>query len=97
MKRVGAMVVSRQTEKRITTKRSEVERCEAAMDASESTRAVSPGAAAVRLQQLLLHWWQSGKPDQQYLAAATDHADLERRQQALERMTTGPALATFNH
>ena len=92
------MVVSRQTEKRITTKRSEVERCEAAMDTSESTRAASTGAAAARrLQQLLLHWWRSGKPDQQYLAAATDHADLERRQQALERMTTGPALATFNH
>jgi hypothetical protein len=68
------------------------------MNESESTRTASTGAVAPhRLQQLLPRWWRSAEPEEQYLAAATDHADLERRQQALERMTTGPAIVTVDH
>jgi hypothetical protein len=35
--------------------------------------------------------------EEQYLASATDLADLERRARVLERTSGGPAFATFNH
>ena len=36
-------------------------------------------------------------PDERYLAAATDLADLERRMRVLERANRGPFFVTFNH
>ena len=42
-------------------------------------------------------WWQPEDTEEQYLAAATDLADLERRIRALERASGGPAFVTFNH
>src|SRR5262249_458110 len=45
----------------------------------------------------LLSCWHNHDPDERYLAEATDHADLERRQRTLERTSTGPALVTSNH
>ena len=35
-------------------------------------------------------------PDERYLAAATDHADLEHRMRVLERARSGPPFPTFN-
>jgi hypothetical protein len=65
------------------------------MNESEETRAEA--AVQQRFRRPLLWWWRKAAPEERYLAAATDHADLERRQRALERMTTGPAFMTFNH
>ena len=49
------------------------------------------------MMQLLLRWWQPVDRDEQYLAAATDPADLERRLRVLERSSGGPQFVTFNH
>jgi hypothetical protein len=35
--------------------------------------------------------------DGRYLAAATDHADLERRMRTLDRANCAPLFVTFNH
>jgi hypothetical protein len=45
----------------------------------------------------LRRWWQLADTEEQYLAAATDLADLERRIRVLERASGGPVFATFNH
>jgi hypothetical protein len=45
----------------------------------------------------LRRWWRPRSVEERYLAAATDHADLERRAQLLERACGGPAFVTFNH
>jgi hypothetical protein len=45
----------------------------------------------------LWRWLRPVDRDEQYLAAATDHADLERRMRAIERGTAGPPFVTFNH
>jgi Protein of unknown function (DUF3563) len=50
-----------------------------------------------RLAERLKRWWRSSDPQQQYLAAATDLADLERRIRVLERAACGPPFVTFNH
>jgi len=42
-------------------------------------------------------WWRSQDPEQQYLAAATDLADLERRMRVLERGSGAQVFVTFNH
>ena len=42
-------------------------------------------------------WWWSRDAVDEYLAAATDHADIERRLRVLERASGGPAFVTFNH
>ena len=47
--------------------------------------------------QRLWRWWRSEEADERYLAAATDHADLERRMRVLERARPGPIFVTFNH
>jgi hypothetical protein len=47
--------------------------------------------------ELLRRWWRPLDRDEQYLAAATDPADLERRLRALERRNSGPQFVTFNH
>ena len=49
------------------------------------------------LLQRLRRWLTAPAPDEQYLAEATDHADLERRVRNVERANRGPALVTFNH
>lgn len=55
-------------------------------------------AAHVRLIALRLqHGWRAQDPAERYLAAASDHADLERRMRGLERMDCGPSFVTFNH
>jgi Protein of unknown function (DUF3563) len=45
----------------------------------------------------LRRWWRPLDRDEQYLAAATDPADLERRLRVLERGSGGPQFVTFNH
>jgi hypothetical protein len=50
-----------------------------------------------RLSERLRRWLQSQDAAERYLAEATDHADLERRQRVLERASGGPAFVTFNH
>ena len=45
----------------------------------------------------LWRWLQSREGDEQFLAAAHDLADLERRQRILERQSGGPQFVTFNH
>jgi hypothetical protein len=45
----------------------------------------------------LRRWWRPLDRDEQYLAAATDPADLERRLRVLERTSGGPQFVTFNH
>ena len=50
-----------------------------------------------RAVQRLRHWSRFEDPAEQYLADATDLADLERRMRALERASGGPAIVTFNH
>ena len=47
--------------------------------------------------QRLRRWLRFEDPARQYLADATDLADLERRMRALERASGGPAIVTFNH
>jgi hypothetical protein len=45
----------------------------------------------------LRRWWRPLDRDEEYLAAATDPADLERRLRILERGSGGPQFVTFNH
>ena len=47
--------------------------------------------------QALRRWLRAQEPDERYLAAATDLADLERRMRVLERANRGPIFVTFNH
>jgi Protein of unknown function (DUF3563) len=45
----------------------------------------------------LRRWWQLADTEEQYLAAATDLPDLERRIRVLERASGEPVFVTFNH
>jgi hypothetical protein len=54
-------------------------------------------ANARHLRRQFLRWWRMRDATERYLAAAADHADLERRIRELERMNAGPAFVTFNH
>jgi Protein of unknown function (DUF3563) len=47
--------------------------------------------------QRLLRWFRPDDAEHQYLCAATDVADLERRMRVLERASVGPPFVTFNH
>ena len=49
------------------------------------------------LLERLRDWLRPLDRNEQYLAAAADPADLERRQRVLERGTSGPPFVTFNH
>ena len=52
------------------------------------------------VQHLVGKLWgclQDPTSHEQYLASATDHADLERRMRLLERMGDGSMFVTFNH
>jgi hypothetical protein len=42
-------------------------------------------------------WWTGKDADEEYLAAATDLADLERRMRQIDRGSGGPVFVTFNH
>jgi len=53
--------------------------------------------AALGIVAQLRGWWMSKDPDQEYLAASTDLADLERRMRLLDRGDGGPVFETFNH
>ena len=52
-----------------------------------------PNTFAERLRR----WLRPLDRDEQYLAAATDPADLERRLRVIERGAGGPQFVTFNH
>jgi hypothetical protein len=67
------------------------------MDSFEDSRIFAIKTAAYGFAQRLVRWSRNRSFHERYLAAATDHADLERRERALERTTTGPAFVTFNH
>jgi hypothetical protein len=47
--------------------------------------------------KLLIRWLLPRDRNEQYLAAAIDLADLERRMRSLERSPAGPFFVTFNH
>jgi hypothetical protein len=53
--------------------------------------------APVGIVAQLRGWWTGKNPDQEYLAASTDLADLERRMRLLDRGSGGPVFETFNH
>ena len=67
------------------------------MDQRESCFRTSPEGEGNRIIQRFRRWWRPLSRDDQFLAAATDPADLERRMRALERASGGPAFETFNH
>ena len=54
-------------------------------------------SAPVGIVEQLRAWWTGKEPDEEYLAAATDLADLERRMRLLDRGSGGPVFVTFNH
>jgi len=45
-----------------------------------------------RFVQQFLQWWRAQDPQAQYIAAATNLADLELRLQAVERANSEPHL-----
>jgi hypothetical protein len=49
------------------------------------------------LLERLRRWLRPVDRDEQFLAAATDVADLERRLQIVERRAGGRQFVTFNH
>jgi len=67
------------------------------MDQRRSCCRDSVKAEGNRIIRRLRGWWRPLSRDDQYLAAATDPADLERRMRALERASGGTAFETFNH
>jgi hypothetical protein len=54
-------------------------------------------ARLLRIVERLRRWWRPRSPEERYLGAATDHADLERRARDLERSSGGPSVVAFNH
>lgn len=66
------------------------------MNAPEPIDRTVPEGTGNRVLQGLRCWWRRPSADE-YLAAATDTADLERRIRVLERASGGPAFVTFNH
>jgi hypothetical protein len=67
------------------------------MNDRESLCRVSPKADPNSFVQRARRWWRLEDADEQYLAAATDLADLERRMRVVERGRSGPVFVTFNH
>jgi len=55
------------------------------------------GSFFLRLLGQLRRWLRPLNYDEQYLAAATDAADLERRLRVIEKGAGGPQFVTFNH
>jgi hypothetical protein len=60
---------------------------------ANTTRESQPGGILAQLRG----WWTGKDADAEYLAAATDLADLERRMRLLDRGSGGPVFETFNH
>jgi hypothetical protein len=67
------------------------------VDQRRSSCRDSVEAEGNRIIQRLRGWWRPLSKDDQYLVAATDPADLERRMRALARASGGTAFETFNH
>jgi hypothetical protein len=63
----------------------------------QSSCNASPEAAPNSFVERLRRWLRPLDSQEQYLAAATDLADLERRLRVLERASAGPPFVTFNH
>ena len=57
----------------------------------------SPETRPDSVGQRIRRWWQADDTAEEYLSAATDLADLERRLRILERASGGPVFVTFNH
>lgn len=57
---------------------------------------MNPELFGSKLFQSVRHWWHAPNADEQYLAAANDLADLERRMREIERRCDG-LFITFNH
>ena len=55
------------------------------------------GSQAGGIVAQLRAWWTGKDADAEYLAAATDLAELERRMRLLDRGSGGPVFETFNH
>jgi hypothetical protein len=51
----------------------------------------------ITLIERVRRWLRPVDRDEEYLAAAVNHADLERRIRILERGAGGPQFVTFNH
>jgi hypothetical protein len=67
-------------------------------DRRSAGRRVSTVAEANnRYVQRFLRWRRPRSAQEQYLSAATDLADLERRIRVVERASEGPLFVTFNH
>jgi hypothetical protein len=64
--------------------------------APETTPSSRP-AIMIEMLKLLIRWLLPRDRSEQYLAAAIDLADLERRMRRLERTPAGPFFVTFNH
>ena len=67
------------------------------MSERERPGGAAPVAEVNRFIQRSWRWWRSESADDQYLARATDLADLERRMRVLEHASGGPLFQTFNH
>lgn len=67
------------------------------MDDRESSRSAAPEAGLERIMRRFRRWWRPRNPAEQYLSAATDLEDLERRMRILDRASAGPVFVTFNH
>jgi hypothetical protein len=63
----------------------------------ESSSGASLRGEQSNMIQWLRCWWRPRTSEEEYLAAATDLADLERRMRVLEHASGGPAFVTFNH
>jgi hypothetical protein len=67
------------------------------MNDRKSTGSTSTEAEANSLIRRFLRRWRLRTMEEEYLSAATDLADLERRIRVLERASNGPTFVTFNH
>ena len=68
-----------------------------AMNDSEFHGNATPALGPIRIVEQLRGWWRGTNPDEEYLSAATDLFDLERRMRLLDRGNRGPVFETFNH
>lgn len=67
------------------------------MNDRETFASAPPECAPVGIVAQLRGWWSGKDPNQEYLAASTDLADLERRMRLVDRGSGGPVFETFNH
>jgi len=74
-----------------------MENADSTMSSGGAGCSASPAAKPQGIVGRLGSWWRRQDPDQRYLAAATDLADLERRMRILERAGGAPMAVTFNH